>query len=58
MTKALSWRFHKYLGRFHMLTVKACTETALFREWCERDFHSPQFRKYISDEFHPFFQNV
>ena len=22
----------KYLGRFHMLTVKACSETALFRE--------------------------
>ena len=40
MTKALSWRFHKYLRRFHMLTVKAWIETALFREWCEQDFQS------------------
>ena len=38
MTKALSWRFHKYLRRFHMLTVKAWIETALFREWSEQDF--------------------
>ena len=31
MIKALSWRFGKYLGRFHMLTVKACSE------WCLLD---------------------
>ena len=29
--KVLSWRFRKYLGRFHMLTVNACSETAIFR---------------------------
>ena len=39
MIKALSWRFCKYLGRFHMLTVKACSETALFREWSNKAFH-------------------
>ena len=33
MIKVLSWRFRKYFGNFHMLTVKACSETALFREW-------------------------
>ena len=31
MIKALSWRFGKYLGLFHMLTVKACSE------WCLLD---------------------
>ena len=30
--KAPSYTFRKYLGRFHMLTVKACSETVLFRE--------------------------
>ena len=58
MTKALSWRFHKYLGCFHMLTVKARIETALFREWSKEDFHTLYFRKYISYENHPFLQNL
>ena len=40
MKKALSWRFTKYLGRFHMFTLKACSETALFRVWSNQDFHS------------------
>ena len=31
MIKALSWRFGKYLGRFHMLTVQVCSE------WCLLD---------------------
>ena len=38
--KALSWRFRKQLGRFHMLTAKACSETLLLRELCNKDFHS------------------
>ena len=40
MRKALQWIFRKYLGRFHMLTVKSCSQTALFREWSKQDFHS------------------
>ena len=40
MKKALSWRFTNYLGRFHMFTLKACSETALFRVWSNQDFHS------------------
>ena len=40
MIKLLSGRFCKSLGRFHMLGVKACSETALFREWSNQDFHS------------------
>ena len=40
MKKALSWRFRKYLGHFHMFTVKACSETALFGELSNQDFHS------------------
>ena len=40
MIKALSWRIRKYLGRFHMFTVNACSETALLREWSNQDFHS------------------
>ena len=41
-----------------MLTVKACYETALFREWSKQVFHSLYFWKYISYDNHPFFQNV
>ena len=40
MIKSLSWRFGKYLGRFHMLTVNARSETELFIEWSNQDFHS------------------
>ena len=58
MAKALSWRFRKYLGQFHMLTVKACSATTIFREWSNQDFHSLEFRKYISYDNHPFFENV
>ena len=46
------------LGRFHMLTVKACSETDLFRDWSNQDFHSLYFRKYISYDNHPFLQNL
>ena len=41
MTKALSWKFNKHLGRFHMLTVKASTEMLLVTEWSEQDFQCP-----------------
>ena len=41
-----------------MFIVKACSETALFRESSNQDFHSPQFRKYISYDNQLFFQNV
>ena len=58
MLKALSLRFLNYLGRFHMLTLKVFFETVLFREWSNQDFHSLQFRKYISYDDHLFFQNV
>ena len=27
-------------GRFHILTVKACSEMVLFIEWSNQDFHS------------------
>ena len=37
---ALPWTFRKYLGRFHMWTVKACCETALFRECSNQGFQS------------------
>ena len=40
MIKALSSRFRRYLGRFPMFTIKACSETALFGEWSNQDFHS------------------
>ena len=40
MIKVLSWRFGKYLGNFHMLTVEKFSETALFRVWSNEDFHS------------------
>ena len=40
MIKAVSWRFRKYLGPFDVLTVKACSETALFKEWSKEDFQS------------------
>ena len=39
MIKLLSWRFGKYLGRFHMLTIKACSEAVLFREWSNEEFY-------------------
>ena len=40
MIKALSWTFRKYLGRFHMFTVKACPETVLLKKLSKKDFHS------------------
>ena len=40
-----------------MLTLKGCTETVLFREWSQQDFDSSEYRKYISYDNHPFFQN-
>ena len=58
MTKVLSGIFHKYLGRFQMLAVNACSETALLREWSKQDFHSLSFRKYITYGNRPLFQNV
>ena len=41
-----------------MLTVKACSEAALSKEWSKQDFHSPKYRKYISYDNHPLFKNV
>ena len=32
MIKVVSCRFHKYLGPFHMLTPKGCSETPVFKE--------------------------
>ena len=58
MINTPSWRFRKHLGRFHMLTTKACSETVLFREFSNKDFYSLQFRKYITYDDHLFFQNV
>ena len=55
MTKGLPWRFVKYLGQFHMFTVKVCWETGFFREWSNQDIHSLQFRQYISYDHHVFF---
>ena len=40
MRKELSWRFRKYLAHFHMLTVKACSETTLFTGLSDIAFHS------------------
>ena len=55
MINLLSARFRKYLRRFHKLTVKACSETALFRKWCNQVFHNLEFGKYISyDDYHFF----
>ena len=39
--KSVLMEISKALERFHMLTVKACTETALFKEWSGQDFHRP-----------------
>ena len=58
MKKALSRRFRKYFGRFHMFIFKACSETALFGEWTNQDFHSLWFQKCISYDNQVFFQNV
>ena len=58
MMKALSWRFRSQLGRFRLLTAKACSETVLLREFSNKDFQSLQFRKYNSYDDHLFFQNV
>ena len=57
MIEALVWRFRKYFGRFHELTLKSCCETALFREWSNQDFHSLYIRKYIRYDDDLFFQN-
>ena len=40
MKKALSCAFRKCLGRFHMYTVKACSETVPLREFFKKDFQS------------------
>ena len=48
--QALSWKYRNHLGRFEMLTAKACSETAFLREYI--------YRKYISYDDHLFFQNV
>ena len=39
-----------------MLTVKAFSETALFRVWSDQDFDSLSVRKYISKHHHHFSQ--
>ena len=40
MIKAPSRRFCKYLGWFHMLTVKSFSEKTLLRDWSNQDFQS------------------
>ena len=58
MIKVLSSGFHKFLGPFNMLTVKGCSEAALFREWSIQVFDSLKFRKYISYADLLFLKNV
>ena len=48
--KSALMSFCKYFRRFHMLNVKACSETALFIEWSNQGFYSLQFGKYMSYE--------
>ena len=57
MIKALSCSVRKYLAHFHMLTVKAYSKTALFREWSNQIFDSLEFWKYISSDENLLFQN-
>ena len=40
MIKVRLWRFHKTLGLFNMLIVKAVSETVFFKEWSNQVFHS------------------
>ena len=40
MTKFLSGTFYKYLGPFHMFSVKACSLTMLLGEWSKQDIDS------------------
>ena len=56
MTKALLWRFRKYLGRFHILNVKACSVTMLLGEWSNQDFGSGLIKSVIS-EIHQLWQS-
>ena len=58
VTKVLSGIYHKYVGRFHMLSVNVCSETVLLRERSNQDFHTLSFRKYISSDNNPFIKNV
>ena len=57
MIKLRPFRFHKCLGRFHMLTVKGCSETALSKHSFNRVFHSLELRKYIGYEGHLLLRN-
>ena len=41
-----------------MLTDKASSETAVFREWSNQDFHSLLLRKDISYDHQRFLQNI
>ena len=41
-----------------MSLVKGSSETGMFRHLYNHVFTSPQVRKYISDQDHPFFENV
>ena len=55
MRKVLWWRFHKYLEHYQVLTLKAFSEIAVFRECSNEDFNSLRLQKYISYGRHPFF---
>ena len=40
LVKELSWRFHKCLEPFNMLTIEGCYETGLFKHLSNYAFHS------------------
>ena len=54
----LWWRFRKYLWHFQVFTVKAFSETAVFRECSNQDFEGLQLGKYISYGDHLFFFKI
>ena len=58
MIKRLSWRFREYLGGFHMLTVKACSETALSRDWFNQFFQICNLGNTLAMTIIFFFQNL
>ena len=58
MVKVTSWTLDQCLGASSMFLVVESSETWLFRHSSNHLFHSPEFRKYIGYEGHPFLENV
>ena len=50
MNKVFSWRFHNCFGTFNLVTVDACSNTALSGGWSNQLLESRQFSKYITDD--------